>query len=293
MLSKIIKSDCTRHTVSDDYTVELYTTEITIICWCNLYAYSDTFCQDSDRGWKETCGNVLHEWKHPLLCGVWGYTRCSLQQATERPSLFFNSLAFNITALCTWSLSGCGCSARRRSSEPGNTPPSAAAAAPDHQRCWNHQTAGTGPGKERRRLPPQQNLCKYEASGLQTANRFIFTTNYTSLLTVCARVCASANFDWECFSCIIAVVTRRCPPQSVVVATLRLLYSFIHSFTFNSASLHHYPVSQARSRLCWGTFYGRREVGTTAAAITWPMTVKQPFFLTALQLCWVGKGTFK
>lgn len=189
---------------------------MTIICWCKLYAYSDTFCQDSDRGWKETCGNVLYEWKHPLLCGVWGCTRCSLQQATERPSLFFNSLAFNITALCTWSLSGCGCSGRRRSSEPGNTPPSAAAAAPDHQRCWNHQTAGTGPGKERRRLPPQQNLCKYEASGLQTANCFIFTTEYTSLLTVRARVCLLI-LTGSVSVVIIAVVTRRCPPQSASV----------------------------------------------------------------------------
>lgn len=53
--------------VSDEYTVELYTHEITIMCSCNL---NDTLGQYSDSGWKETGGNVLYGWKHPLLCGV-------------------------------------------------------------------------------------------------------------------------------------------------------------------------------------------------------------------------------
>lgn len=166
-----------RHSVSDNYTVELYT-EITTTCWCNLYAYSRTFRQHSDSSWKETCGNVLYEWKHSLLCGVWGYARCQLTTATGRPSLFINYFAFNNTALRTWSTLGYAWFGRRRSSKPWNTLLSVSAAAPGRQLCWNHQTAGTRPDKDRRGLPPPHKVCKYEANNeikWQIANCFIFT----------------------------------------------------------------------------------------------------------------------
>lgn len=121
-----------------------------------IHSYCDILCNHSDSGWKETVvkkwfvsGKALWLVASQAVLGV-----SSLQQRSNR--LFSLCQAIN-TALYTWSQSGCGCSGRRRSSEPWNTRPSAAAAAPD-RRCQNHQTVETRPCKARRRLPPPQNL---------------------------------------------------------------------------------------------------------------------------------------
>lgn len=128
--------------------------------------------------------------------------------ARRRPSFIINSLAFNNTVLCTWSTFGYAWVGRRLFSKPWNTLPSTAT--PGYQLWWNHQTAGTGPCKDRQRLLPPHEFCKYRANNRSLYSQVFSKSKY--LLIACARKSVSANFDCG----FVVVVVLRLPHLLVV-----------------------------------------------------------------------------